>query len=390
MGKRTKQEAEQVFYALGHNRWMQIIDADVHEYGPEVFDKGLHHEAKEPGFLNSLLDGMKLAASYICEPLTLSFYKSLHTTLCRHFKGEFNQTNMLAREAGRFRETRVSFEPILSIGHDQETSYHYLMLEFCELMKQQQLQTSSQLITPNYHREVNTEALARETLRQWKSELLLTDKYKHWYSSFFFKRMEGLSLTAENIQALHKSAVEAIRLSNEKWSRQVECLTKHLDKIASNLGIKPFVRFALKGEILCVKYIENDSTRLENITSALFSQYNKNMADLNQKLEHPCNQDTATFYKIQKLQIIAEFYQVLEWLHPFPDGQGRTDLVLLSKLLTEEGFTPAILDNPYYSSTATPEEWLAYLKNGMERWENTLKNQEAKNRPHMKSKCVIL
>jgi hypothetical protein len=60
---------------------------------------------------------------------------------------------------------------------------------------------------------------------------------------------------------------------------------------------------------------------------------------------------------------------LLDWLHPFQDGQGRTDLVLLSKLLVAEGFTPAILDDPYMSTISLLTDWASYLKRGMKRWE---------------------
>ena len=46
---------------------------------------------------------------------------------------------------------------------------------------------------------------------------------------------------------------------------------------------------------------------------------------------------------IKKLKILLKLIQDLEWTHPFPDGQGRTDLVLLSKLLCDQGFHPSIL-----------------------------------------------
>ncbi|QLH37514.1 MAG: Fic family protein [Parachlamydiaceae bacterium] len=59
---------------------------------------------------------------------------------------------------------------------------------------------------------------------------------------------------------------------------------------------------------------------------------------------------------------MADFYQKLEWIHPFMDGQGRTDLVLLSKLLCDEGFNPPILMQPYISSWEPLETWKDYLK----------------------------
>ena len=70
-----------------------------------------------------------------------------------------------------------------------------------------------------------------------------------------------------------------------------------------------------------------------------------------------------------KITAIARLFQILEWRHPFPDGQGRTDLTLLRKILTEHGFNPAILEYPYVSTFSTLEGWVKYLKEGMEKWQ---------------------
>jgi len=71
----------------------------------------------------------------------------------------------------------------------------------------------------------------------------------------------------------------------------------------------------------------------------------------------------------EKIRRIADLYQVLEWLHPFRDGQGRTDLTLLAKELAANGFTPAILRWPYFSTYHHLDDWVIYLKQGMERWQ---------------------
>jgi hypothetical protein len=69
-----------------------------------------------------------------------------------------------------------------------------------------------------------------------------------------------------------------------------------------------------------------------------------------------------------KLRHIADLYQVLEWLHPFEEGQTRTDGVLLSKELCRHGFHPAILDFPCFSLFMPLDSWVAYLKQGMSLW----------------------
>lgn len=79
--------------------------------------------------------------------------------------------------------------------------------------------------------------------------------------------------------------------------------------------------------------------------------------------------DAASNNEDQKLRGIARLITRLEWLHPFKDGQGRTDSLLLNKLLVEFGFKPALLKHPYKSSTLGLNGWTDYLKQGMHNWE---------------------
>lgn len=75
-------------------------------------------------------------------------------------------------------------------------------------------------------------------------------------------------------------------------------------------------------------------------------------------------------YRKEALKNIATLFSELEWLHPWIDGQGRSDIVLCNFLLAQEGLNPAILDNPYYSSFNTIPDWATYLKQGIAQWKN--------------------
>lgn len=70
-----------------------------------------------------------------------------------------------------------------------------------------------------------------------------------------------------------------------------------------------------------------------------------------------------------KLTAIARLNKHLELLHPPKDGCGRTNTALINKLLTEYGFHPAILDNPYLSSSWGLNQWTEYMKAGLRKWE---------------------
>lgn len=79
-------------------------------------------------------------------------------------------------------------------------------------------------------------------------------------------------------------------------------------------------------------------------------------------------------YESDVRQCIAHLYQDLEWLHPFPDGQGRTDLLLLSKITTDYGLHPPILDEPYASSILPFKEWDKQFIVGLKNWEDEQMN----------------
>lgn len=70
----------------------------------------------------------------------------------------------------------------------------------------------------------------------------------------------------------------------------------------------------------------------------------------------------------KKITDIAKMFQKLEFVHPFPNGQGRTDILLLQLLLSLYGYIPAILTRPYLSSTAPLEIWIDALEEGMRTW----------------------
>jgi hypothetical protein len=103
---------------------------------------------------------------------------------------------------------------------------------------------------------------------------------------------------------------------------------------------------------LYYRFTKNEA---EEFIPALFSQYNK-------KIQNCSNRD-------EKIATIADLYQMLEWTHPFFDGQGRTDLIVLATELVKHELSPAILEEPYSSSFCSLPNWTQYLKKGIEKWE---------------------
>ncbi|HEY5235578.1 MAG TPA: Fic family protein, partial [Rhabdochlamydiaceae bacterium] len=79
-------------------------------------------------------------------------------------------------------------------------------------------------------------------------------------------------------------------------------------------------------------------------------------------------------YQERAIRIIARLYAELEWIHPWHDGQGRTDLISLNGLLCQEaGLHPCILEYPYFSSSNSIDAWVDYLKAGLQEFNKTQK-----------------
>jgi hypothetical protein len=351
----TKGQAEAVFCGLGENQWKQIYDAKWHHFGNMVFDTGEHHKItdekliavfirlgktrekiikdsikpyREPGYFNSISKALKYAQDHLCEPLTSKFYCELHELACGHFEGQKNNTQMTAMEAGKFRhcdtKIKVNIHDILKFYESTtEPTHEKLLKEFC---------------------------LARKSHGGVLSEEKL-ENLKEYYSI--------AHLTVSSFNEL-EAKLQTHLVTLQKYINEIEYKNSFLSNVFPKLSID-------KG-VLIVDY---EQPKFNHIVDCLFSEFNQQMAKLFQLQK--TNKPEEIMEK--KLELIADLFQKLEWLHPFQDGQGRTDLILLSKLLSEYGFNPPILMEPYVSSYVPLNDWVKYLKEGMKDWQK-LKNQD--------------
>lgn len=316
----SKANMKDTYWALGDKFWMQIIDGKYHEYGPMVFDEAKHSGPKEPGFFASLQEGCRFASEHLGEKPNLHFYKDLHRVLCAHFKGEETQTVMGAEALGLFRKDSARIRPSIR-EFSKDAKEHYTNLYFHE------------------------------------SEDLLN----------LLKESEPARY--EKICADYPAAKKWVNDWEKLWQKKAREVNDYVSKICDDAHIPRFVTIFKSDDYFYVDYTALKPEEHEKIAEFLFNQYNDKIAECNAKLMKAASSEEIARIKEEKLEAIAHFYQMLEWQHPFPDGQGRTDLVLLSKLLTEEGFNPAILEDPYFSSWSTLEEWKPYLADGIKAWQ---------------------
>lgn len=334
----SKIEAKGVFQGLGENWWKQIFDGKYHQFGAKVFDEGLHGKEKEPGFYESALNAFNFAGEHLGEPLTVDFYCNLHKIACAHFQGKANETLMEAKDAGVFRKGGQDVRMVLGI----EKALEFYLKENPE-------------IYPDWNKkflEMYSKSKGKD-LRAIQDEI---DMNMRWFK----KDPESVELDeiGFSLEIYHK--FDAIY--NEKILKP---LIEYLASQKNSVGGQelPTIYSEPHMQNFVIQYVY--ALNLEKTVNSLFSEYNSNISEINRQIQ---NGEELQPLLDKKLSLIADLYQKLEWLHPFQDGQGRTDLIVLSKLLSENGFTPPILDDPYMSSFSPLSNWIEYLKKGMASW----------------------
>jgi len=182
-------------------------------------------------------------------------------------------------------------------------------------------------------------------------------------NDYFIRKGIDIKDLLEKGNPIYEQAIE----SKEKIAEQLEATQKKL-----NLA-KPFASLKINASseenLVHINYNYQNPTEIEEAIHKLIDDYNEKIKKLPSNLIERSMEENEF-----ALKYIAELFQNLEWLHPFFDGQGRTDLVLLAKLLTENGFNPSILYDPYYSTFEPLEKWISYLKEGMEAWKREKEN----------------
>lgn len=386
----SRQEAQQTYWKLGDEWWKQIIDGECHSFGPLVFDLGLHDDKKvEPGFLASLKDGMNYASANLCQPLTIEFYRELHRQLCTHFMGEDNNTLVGCDEIGIFRNSDKGCRFPLSHYVTPEASPHYFIYTLNEYLNY--IKSS-----PHFYATRHTPNMAIHAVEIWKQDIECSGKLLGNLGNAFFETIKDKKNLEKYIAAEAKISTAWIEEHETRCADRVRMLNEYTKNMAAELGFAPFINFYLatfeeKGEgYIRLHYLDIDHKLISMITNTVIDQYNQTMKNLNNKTKFSGTETRGQ--RKEKLRAIADLFQKLEWLHPFHDGQGRTDLVLLSKLLTENGFHPVIMQQPFTSSFSTLDEWVEELEKGLVAWEvlanQKLSNEQPIERPYKRARVA--
>ena len=254
---------------LAENKWKEFVDGSVHSYGREVFDKGLHGGAVEPGFALSMENAFEFLKSNFFRELDASFYLGLHKVACAHFQGKKTSTIVGQEKIGKFRGKS-----------------HYLSANFSQM--------------------------AQDGIDEF-------NRLNHWVSYFF-----GPSFALGKI----------VPTSNPSLPHQIQYYPMSEEEVKT-----------LFTYFVSLFHFERDhATKREQVFEA-----------------------------------IGKLIPRLEWLHPVPDGCGRTDTAMLNFLLTKYGYNPVLLEYPYLSSCRSHLEWMKYLAQGMDAWKSEATTQSISN-----------
>lgn len=312
----NKQVRVSTYCGLKERWWKQIIDGYVHTLGHMVFDGGYHEAGvAEPGYYKSVKNACEFACSHLLEVPNVNFYKQLHKIACAHFDAK--STLITADKTGIFNPGERCVGPLKILFRTQPDA---------EIAKvDDQVEMSHQIGIANLQLLYSTDR--NEVLRR-------------------------LFLDEGTYEQGVKSKEEFDKIVDDKI-KKINTYIAEQSKLLGSTHPVAVLRLSACRKYVSIRYLCT-ATEAETMVSNLFNLYNE-------RISRAETED-------QKIDCIAYIYEMLEWIHPFHDGQGRTDLVLLSKLLTENGINPSILDYPYVSSFNLFGEWKEYLKNGIEAW----------------------
>jgi hypothetical protein len=359
----SKEDAQKKFWGLGDRFWMQMIDGKHHKYGPMVYDQALHGRDKEPGFFQSLKNGCQFAADHLSEKLTVQFYKDLHKILCAHFNGKENDTEITAEKTGSFKNTSSSCLPSI-LDFDPAARDHYFNVQVYFPPSEENADSKYEDSDEEYRRYISRVCRVYQATHKGLEAKSWAEKT----AAYWEKEVD----IGRKIGERYPSSKEWVERWEKTWEKRAHDINGYIEKICADLHVEKFLSVSKYDQRLKVMYHCVSVQEQEQVVQELFDRYNKKINEINTKLQQSCTQDQSSQLLDEKLTVIADLFQKLEWLHPFQDGQGRVDLVLQAKLLSEEGFNPPILEEPYTSTWSLLPEWKEYLVRGMKLWRERL------------------
>lgn len=303
---------------LFEDTWKFYIDGCDHEdayklWGKDAslyYDKPRYDHRGEPGYLEGVLNAHKYIDTIAGMPMTEEIYASIHKIACAHMKGSDQDSTFInGKDAGKYRnpaELGVKCEiPILST--------HPIDL----------VRASGLIIPKRFTQEIQRirgqNAPFEKDFKERAFKEFINKCYEEWYK----KLVDKIDL------------MEAAIGTNFKVSSQYRYKIR-IDKEGKH-----------SLDIFYPKKLTQENYK--EIIDKIFQYYYRNLSN---------DEESNTAFA-------AQVFQWLDLLHPFEDGQGRTDLLVLGKLLSDQNRPPPILKYPYISTWVDLPTWIYYLHTGI-------------------------
>ncbi len=319
-----------------------------------------------------------------------SMYHDIHHETCKHFRGKANDTICNVDEIDRFRtkEENCNFSMADENIPFKGITGQLKSFEICKDFINKYLESIAEpepSNTPSFWGHFHKSSFSEEEKSKAKEQALAVKKW--------LVETVDPSCEEKEFKEIYKILSDKVVDLKEKLKvlalEQSAALNKEFAAIAKRLSLDlPFVDcYAVSGldyKTLRVEYLKPiDSGQCEEITKKLFAEFQTNLNELQKntylKIQTIKTKDLKeqiagrlaikADYQENVIKLIARLYAELEWAHPWIDGQGRTDLIVLNGLLCREGMHPCILDEPYFSTGNDVEQWITYLKQGLARFE---------------------
>ncbi|HEY2811042.1 MAG TPA: hypothetical protein VGJ00_06625 [Rhabdochlamydiaceae bacterium] len=341
-------------WGLKHNWWKQLIDGVYHDLGPLVFDKGLHGCHVEPGFYRSAREASCLVSERFFEPpLNITTHRAVNKTACKHFAGKKTQTEMSAEEAGVYRHKGSRFGALIWNQLSKEAIDYFQVCKFFDFCGQ-----------PGFverEKQYENEPQKSNTWSKIRAGIL-TEIFgvKTFREDLYNQKLNEFSPKKETAYAFRETWPKI-------WCEKVARAQSYIEEVSQSLG--------LDESLVSLRYIPGNPHNHEIYIVCPPPPYKGlkgpvTIGELADRITKQFNQEIAQAdTRDKKIRAIAKLFQLREWLHAFVDGNTRTNMIELGALLTKYGEHPAILEQPFIASALCLDEWVEYLKKGMQKWE---------------------
>lgn len=354
-------KASVTFWGLKQNWWKQLVDGIYHEHGPMVFDRGLHEGHVEPGFYQHVRIASNYASEHFFrEELSMDLHQKVHQEACAHFARSKPETSGVQlteeREGFRYRSLKSVAHIWTRLGKEA-IEYHRIhsFFEFCGgkdfVEKQKQYEHEQQ--AQGSKKKTEFAAMWHSIRSRRLLDIFGVDTFQE---ELYTQKLEEF--------LPKKEAAYAFRETWPKlWKERIPKTKLYVKNVSQSLGLdEPLVEMSYSDDQISFHYPDSpfEGTNAKKLS----------VKDVANRITLQFNQEIAQAKSLdERIHCIAKLFQLREWLHAYPDGNTRTNLIELAALLSKYGSNPPILDQPFMASLLCLDEWVAYLKEGIKKWQ---------------------